>query len=50
MGWEREVKRTLVMGDMALITINIVLEINNSSSADRKEGTSDLKLLSEFCQ
>ena len=30
--------------------INIVLEINSSSPADGREGTSDLKNLSEFYQ
>ena len=33
------------------IKISIVLEINiNSSSATDREGTSDFKILSEFCK
>ena len=53
MGWEEKLGHECYdIKNMLAIKIHIVLEINinSSSSADKKEGTDDPKTFSQFCQ
>ena len=53
MGWEEKLGHECYdIKNMLAIKIHIVLEINinSSSSADKKEGADDPKTFSQFCQ